>query len=180
MSARKSIFPASNLFLEISIIETPVSFSLLSIACWIGHAPLYFGSSEGCITYIPSGNLSIKSLGTMWPKLATKLILKSSLSTVLHSPLKAILFIFYSAIYRWNKDSGVLGLEVGGGHNTEILPYIYFDCIMVRRVIWLTASEPSIKILDINNWKYFLRFKQFGKKLVSCWCCQTSEWSWIY
>lgn len=53
------------------MIETPVLVSLFKIACWIGHAPRYLGKRDGCITYIPKGNESINSAGTMCPKLAT-------------------------------------------------------------------------------------------------------------
>lgn len=63
--------PASNCFFEISITETPVSFSDFNIACYIGQDPRYLGSKDGCITNIPFLNLSMMESGIMWPKEAT-------------------------------------------------------------------------------------------------------------
>ena len=66
------IGPASNVFLDILKIDTPVSLSPLIKACCIGQAPQYLGSIEGWKTNIPSGNLSIIFEGIIKPKDATK------------------------------------------------------------------------------------------------------------
>ena len=51
-----------------SYLETPVSLSWFNNAWCIGHAPLYFGNIEGCMTSIPLGNASITLSGIIRPK----------------------------------------------------------------------------------------------------------------
>lgn len=61
------ISPASKTPFAISITDVPVWESWLRIACWIGHAPRYFGKSDGCMTSMPLGKASMISSGIILP-----------------------------------------------------------------------------------------------------------------
>lgn len=72
------MLPASNLLGSKSMIVTPVCMSPFIMACWMGEAPRYLGSNEGCAFSMHIRAIPITFAGIKYPNEATSPMSNSS------------------------------------------------------------------------------------------------------